>query len=88
MQVLNTDAEGRLTLADALVFAEKQCGAEAIIDVATLTGACMVALGTNMGGLFSPNPTMVSQLKTAGSKSGIYPSTCADIFLWRLLHTS
>ena len=71
-QVLNTDAEGRLTLADALVFAEKNCGAEAIVDVATLTGACMVALGTNMGGLFSPNKAMVSQLKSATVKSGQY----------------
>lgn len=70
VEVLNTDAEGRLTLADALVYAEKNCGAEAIIDVATLTGACMVALGTSMCGMFSPNQQLVSQLKQAGSKSG------------------
>ncbi|KAL0027354.1 hypothetical protein WJX79_003195 [Trebouxia sp. C0005] len=70
VEVLNTDAEGRLTLADALVYAEKKCGAEAIIDVATLTGACMVALGTSMCGMFSPNQQLVSQLKQAGSKSG------------------
>ena len=73
LQVLNTDAEGRLTLADALVYAEKNCGAEAIIDVATLTGACMVALGTSMCGMFSPNQQLVSQLKQAGSKSGDSP---------------
>lgn len=80
-QVLNTDAEGRLTLADALVFAEKTCGAEAIVDVATLTGACMVALGTNMGGLFSPNKAMVAQLKSATVKSGLlccYLLSCAS----------
>lgn len=70
VEVLNTDAEGRLTLADALVYAEKNCKAEAIIDVATLTGACMVALGTGMCGMFSPNQQLISQLKKAGSKSG------------------
>lgn len=71
LQVLNTDAEGRLTLADALVYAETKCGAEAIIDVATLTGACMVALGTSMCGMFSPNQQLISQLKKAGSQSGM-----------------
>ena len=45
-QVNNTDAEGRLTLADALWYAQEKCGAEAIVDIATLTGACMIALGT------------------------------------------
>ena len=45
VQVINTDAEGRLTLADALWYAETKCKAEAIVDIATLTGACMVALG-------------------------------------------
>ena len=69
-QVLNTDAEGRLTLADALVYAEKNCKAEAIIDVATLTGACMVALGTGMCAMFSPNQQLISQIKKAGSKAG------------------
>ena len=46
LQVNNTDAEGRLTLADALWYAQEKCGAEAIVDIATLTGACMIALGT------------------------------------------
>ena len=41
--VLNTDAEGRLTLADALVFADEECGCEKIIELSTLTGACMVS---------------------------------------------
>jgi leucyl aminopeptidase len=50
-QVLNTDAEGRLTLADALVYAEKQ-GAEEIVDIATLTGACIVSLGNDYAGMF------------------------------------
>mmetsp|Transcript_28654 Transcript_28654/g.43821 ORF Transcript_28654/g.43821 Transcript_28654/m.43821 type:complete len:106 (-) Transcript_28654:462-779(-) len=45
IEVLNTDAEGRLTLADALVYADKEVGCESIIELSTLTGSCMVALG-------------------------------------------
>lgn len=45
----NTDAEGRLTLADALWYAQEKCGVQAVVDVATLTGACMVALGNQVG---------------------------------------
>jgi leucyl aminopeptidase len=52
-QVNNTDAEGRLTLADALWFAQEKCGVEAVVDVATLTGACMVALGNQVGPTFA-----------------------------------
>jgi len=53
IEVLNTDAEGRLTLADALVYAEKQLRADYSIDLATLTGACVVALGNDLAGLFT-----------------------------------
>ncbi|MFZ2206633.1 MAG: leucyl aminopeptidase [Microgenomates group bacterium] len=53
IEVLNTDAEGRLALADALVYAEKNLKSDYIIDLATLTGACMVALGSDLAGLFS-----------------------------------
>ena len=45
VQIDNTDAEGRLTLADALWFAQEKCGVTAVVDIATLTGACMIALG-------------------------------------------
>jgi len=55
IEVLNTDAEGRLALADALVYAEKNLKSDYIIDLATLTGACMVALGNDLAGLFSNN---------------------------------
>ena len=44
----NTDAEGRLTLADALWYAQEKCSVQAIVDIATLTGACMVALGNQV----------------------------------------
>ncbi|AIE73879.1 MULTISPECIES: leucyl aminopeptidase [unclassified Synechocystis] len=69
IEVNNTDAEGRLTLADALVFAEK-LGVEAIVDLATLTGACIVALGDDIGGLWSPNQALADELKTAAEKAG------------------
>lgn len=69
IEVNNTDAEGRLTLADALVFAEK-LEVDAIVDLATLTGACVVALGDDIGGLWSPNEDLATQLKTASEKAG------------------
>ena len=72
-QVQNTDAEGRLTLADALLFAQKQCGATAIVDIATLTGACMVALGTGMAGFYASSDTAAAALSEAGKQSGVEP---------------
>lgn len=54
-QVVNTDAEGRLTMADALWYAEHKLNATAIVNIATLTGAMIVSLGTGIAGLFSPN---------------------------------
>ena len=69
IEVNNTDAEGRLTLADALVFAEK-LNVEAIVDLATLTGACIVALGDDIGGLWSRDQTLADQIKAAADKAG------------------
>jgi leucyl aminopeptidase len=68
-QVLNTDAEGRLTLADGLVYAEKQ-GATEIIDIATLTGACIVSLGGDYAGLWSNNETMAQSIKDSSAATG------------------
>jgi leucyl aminopeptidase len=71
IEVNNTDAEGRLTLADALVFADK-LGVDAIVDLATLTGACVVALGNDIAGLWSPSDDLATEIlqasKTAGEK--------------------
>ncbi|MGL5511392.1 MAG: leucyl aminopeptidase, partial [Microcoleaceae cyanobacterium] len=71
IEVNNTDAEGRLTLADALVFADK-LGVDAIVDLATLTGACVVALGNDIAGLWSPSDDLAKEIlqasKTAGEK--------------------
>jgi leucyl aminopeptidase len=69
IEVNNTDAEGRLTLADALVFAEK-LGVDAIVDLATLTGACVVALGDDIGGLWSEDEAIATQLTQAAELSG------------------
>jgi len=64
IEVANTDAEGRLTLADALHYAEG-LGVEAIVDLATLTGACVVALGDDYAGLFSTDDALASELLAA-----------------------
>ena len=69
IEINNTDAEGRLTLADALVFTEK-LGVDAIVDLATLTGACVVALGDDIAGLWSPDDAVATQLQHASEKAG------------------
>lgn len=69
VEVINTDAEGRLILADALHHAASFKPA-AIIDLATLTGACMVALGTQASGLMGNDKPLLRQLKKAGEASG------------------
>ncbi len=70
MQVNNTDAEGRLTLADALLYAQQQDITE-VVDIATLTGACMVGLGTHVAGLFSPSDSAAASVKSASQAAGI-----------------
>jgi len=70
IEVLNTDAEGRLTLADALVYAEKHCKADVIIDLATLTGACVVALGNDLAGLFSNDEKLSDSFEEAATLVG------------------
>ncbi len=65
VEILNTDAEGRLILCDALTYA-KRFRPQAVIDVATLTGACVIALGNHHSGLFSPNDALADELQRAG----------------------
>ncbi|HBB76608.1 MAG: hypothetical protein A2186_04310 [Candidatus Levybacteria bacterium RIFOXYA1_FULL_41_10] len=69
IEVLNTDAEGRVTMADSLSYAVKE-KATKIIDFATLTGACMVALGEEIAGLFSNNRELADQIKKAALGAG------------------
>ncbi|XP_002529380.2 leucine aminopeptidase 1 isoform X1 [Ricinus communis] len=69
IEVNNTDAEGRLTLADALVYACNQ-GVDKIVDLATLTGACVVALGPSIAGVFTPSDDLANEVFTAAEASG------------------
>jgi len=71
IEVLNTDAEGRLILADALSYAVK-IKAKAIVDTATLTGACLVALGKICTGVFSNNQPLADRVLAAGKEAGEY----------------
>ena len=68
IEVLNTDAEGRLVLADALSFTEKKFKPKFMIDLATLTGAIIVCLGSEYAGLFSNNDNLSRQITNAGEK--------------------
>ena len=68
IEILNTDAEGRLVLADALTFTEKKYKPKFIIDLATLTGAIIVCLGSEYAGLFSNNDKLSKQIFDAGQK--------------------
>ncbi|MDC0481278.1 leucyl aminopeptidase [Candidatus Pelagibacter sp.] len=76
IEILNTDAEGRLVLADALTFTEKKFKPKFIVDLATLTGAIIVSLGSEYAGLFSNNDKLSKQLIEAGDK--------VDEKLWRM----
>tara|TARA_Y100001968_G_scaffold285171_1_gene284938 strand:- start:2238 stop:3731 length:1494 start_codon:yes stop_codon:yes gene_type:complete len=75
IEINNTDAEGRLTLADALVYASK-LEPDAIVDLATLTGACVIALGDEIAGLWTNNDLLAEELKTAANS--------VDEGLWRM----
>ena len=68
IEILNTDAEGRLVLADALTFTEKRFKPKFIVDLATLTGAIIVSLGSEYAGLFSNDDKLSKQLINAGEK--------------------
>jgi leucyl aminopeptidase len=81
IEVLNTDAEGRLVLADALTYTEKKFKPEFIIDLATLTGAIIVSLGSEYAGLFSNNDKLSKQIFETGNK--------VDEKVWRMpLHNN
>ena len=68
-EILNTDAEGRLILADALAYGEKHYSPKAIIDFATLTGACIVALGNNVAAIVSNDEKLAQKIKDASKKT-------------------
>jgi leucyl aminopeptidase len=70
VEVLNTDAEGRLVLADALAYADRDLQADVVVDVATLTGAMPVALGKRIAGMFASDDALAAQLDAASGASG------------------
>lgn len=76
IEIVNTDAEGRLVLCDAIAYACRRWHPEVMVDVATLTGACMVALGDQLGGLFSNDDALASTILSAGH--------CAGEEYWRM----
>jgi leucyl aminopeptidase len=78
IEILNTDAEGRLILCDALTYAERYEPA-VVIDVATLTGACVIALGNAATGLFSNHNPLAHDLLAAGTESA---DRCWQLPLW------
>ena len=69
IEILNTDAEGRLILCDAMTYAQRYKPA-AVVDIATLTGACVIALGHHASGLFSNSDPLAEQLLAAGEDAG------------------
>ena len=68
VEILNTDAEGRLVLCDTLTYV-KRFNPAIVIDIATLTGACVVALGSVLTGMFSPDDELAQEIETAGKQS-------------------
>jgi leucyl aminopeptidase len=70
IEVLNTDAEGRLVLADALTYTQRKFKPKFVIDLATLTGAIMIALGNDHAGLFSNNDQLATRITDAGKSAG------------------
>jgi leucyl aminopeptidase len=69
VEVLNTDAEGRLILCDAITYSERY-NPDVVIDIATLTGACVIALGKHASGLFSNHNSLANELLNAGRSIG------------------
>ncbi|MES2301731.1 MAG: leucyl aminopeptidase [Pseudomonadota bacterium] len=70
VEVINTDAEGRLVLCDALTWVQQEYSPKTVIDLATLTGAIIISLGHEYGGMFSNDDALAAKLDTAGKGSG------------------
>jgi leucyl aminopeptidase len=81
VEVLNTDAEGRLVLADVLCYAKSRVKPDAIVDLATLTGAVVTALGHEMAGMFASKESLERELRAAGEDTGerLWPLPLLDV---------
>ena len=82
VEILNTDAEGRLVLADALTYA-KRFKPKSVVDIATLTGACVVALGQSTSGLMSNDESLARKLLEAGTRS---TDRAWQLPIWEIYH--
>ncbi len=82
VEIQNTDAEGRMILCDAIAYAEK-LGCGTIVDIATLTGACVVALGQKRAGIMSNDDKLIAKLKSASDQTGerVWHLPCDDEFV-------
>lgn len=85
-EIISTDAEGRMVLSDAVWYAQQKYGARTVIDIATLTGAIVTALGDEYAGLFSRDDALAQQLTAAGASAGeelwrmpLHPSYAKDL---------
>ncbi len=79
VEIINTDAEGRLILADALSYTVDRFDPAAVVDCATLTGACVIALGNHAAALLGRNEELLQELREAGDRSG---ERCWPLPLW------
>ncbi len=82
VEIINTDAEGRLVLCDALTYAQKRWRPECMVDIATLTGACVVALGTEVAGLFASDADLSAAIAQSGLERGerFWPMPLWDLY--------
>jgi leucyl aminopeptidase len=70
IEVMNTDAEGRLTMADALVYVDKELDCDEIVELSTLTGACMVSLGASLSGFWTSSDSLAEELMSVSKSCG------------------
>ncbi|MDL2280954.1 leucyl aminopeptidase [Selenomonadales bacterium OttesenSCG-928-I06] len=89
IEIVNTDAEGRLILVDAITYAQKKEGATHLVDVATLTGACKVALGTDYSGVFTNDNNWLKKVLKASNKANekMWELPCPDSYLDQIKST-
>jgi leucyl aminopeptidase len=80
VEVINTDAEGRLILADALHYAVERFNPSAVVDCATLTGACVIALGSHAAAVLGTDESLIQELREAGDLAG---ERCWPLPLWK-----